>query len=109
MKHAYLIVAHSNFDVLETSLSMLDCKDNDIFVHIDRKVEYSIKYKCKFSNLYLIPEDERIDVRWADVTIIYAELALYRMAFNTNNYDYFHLMSGMDLPIKSQKYIHEFF
>ena len=109
MKHAYLIIAHSNFDVLESSLSMLDYKDNDIYVHIDRKVEYSIKYKCKYSNLYLIPEDKRIDVRWADVTIIYAELALYRMAFDNGKYDYFHLMSGMDLPIKSQKYIHEFF
>lgn len=109
MKHAYLIVAHSDFEVLETSLKMLDYPDNDIFVHIDKKVEYVIKYKCKYSNLFMVPEDKRIDVRWADATIIYAELALYRMAFETGDYDYFHLMSGMDLPIKSQKYIHDFF
>ena len=25
------------------------------------------------------------------------------------NYDYYHLISGMDLPIKTQKEIHEFF
>lgn len=109
MKHAYLIVAHSDFEVLETSLKMLDYPDNDIFVHIDKKVEYVIKYKCKYSNLFMVPEDKRIDVRWAYATIIYAELALYRMAFETGDYDYFHLMSGMDLPIKSQKYIHDFF
>ena len=40
---------------------------------------------------------------------IYAELILIENAVNNRKYEYLHLLSGMDLPIKSQKEIHDFF
>ena len=36
-KHAYLIIAHNEPEVLRTLLAMLDDVRNDIFVHIDRR------------------------------------------------------------------------
>ena len=44
MKHAYLIVAHTDFKILERLLDLLDYPGNDIYVHIDKKVSYDIKY-----------------------------------------------------------------
>ena len=34
MKHAFLIIAHNEYPVLEVLLSMLDDERNDIYLHI---------------------------------------------------------------------------
>lgn len=109
MKHIYMIIAHQEFPVLETLIEMLDYPDNDIVLHLDRKVKYSVMYQPKKSNFYLVPDDKRVDVRWGDCTQIWSELALYNEAYRRGPYDYYHLISGIDLPIKSQSRIHEFF
>ena len=109
MKHAYLVIAHSNFQVLEVLVEMLDYPDNDIYVHIDRKVKYKIKYSPQSSNLFVVPDEKRVDVRWGDCSQIWSELVLYRMAYTHGGYRYYHLMSGQNLPIKSNVYIHKFF
>lgn len=109
MKHAYLIIAHQEFAVLEALIEALDYPCNDIFLHLDRKVEYRVKYKPQYSNLILVSDAARIDVRWGDCTQIWSELALYKTATAHGKYDYYHLLSGIDFPIKSQEYIHRFF
>lgn len=109
MKHVYLIIAHQEFPVLETLIETLDYPNNDIVLHLDKKVEYTVQYRPKYSNLYLVPDTKRIDVRWGDCTQIWSELALYNEAHRHGPYDYYHLISGIDLPIKRQSYIHEFF
>ena len=37
MRHAYLIIAHAQWDQLERLLRLLDHPDNDLYIHIDRK------------------------------------------------------------------------
>ena len=37
MKHAFLIIAHNEYPVLEVLLSMLDDERNDIYLHIDKR------------------------------------------------------------------------
>lgn len=109
MRHAYLIIAHTEFRLLENLISVLDYPGNDIFVHIDRKTEYSIKYAPRHSRLYVVPDSSRVDVRWGEDSQIHCELALYRLAYETGTYDYYHLLSGIDMPLKSQRDIHAFF
>lgn len=109
MKHAYLIIAHTDFKILETLLGVLDYTGNDIFVHIDLKVNYTIKYIPKISSIRTIPDEKRVNVRWGTDSQIHCELALYKYATQFGPYDYYHLISGVDLPIKSQAYIHNFF
>ena len=43
------------------------------------------------------------------VSQIAVELKLLRAANAKQKYDYYHLLSGVDLPLKSQNYIHSFF
>lgn len=44
-----------------------------------------------------------------DISQIKVELLLLKTALNQGHYSYLHLLSGVDLPIKSQDYIHDFF
>ena len=37
MKHAYMIMAHNQIDLLKVLLNKLDTKENDIIVHLDKK------------------------------------------------------------------------
>lgn len=36
-KHAMLIMAHNQFEILEKLMTQLDHERNDIYIHIDRK------------------------------------------------------------------------
>ena len=62
MKHAYLILAHTDFALLQVLVSSLDDSRNDIFVHIDKKVSTLPKLNVNHSNVYFAKN--RIDVRW---------------------------------------------
>lgn len=108
MKHAYLIIAHGEYNLLNILVNMIDDVRNDIFIHIDKKSP--LPSECitvKKSNIYYVVN--RVDVRWGDISQIETELILFEKACTTNRYDYYHLLSGVDLPIKSQNFIHDFF
>lgn len=36
-KHAYLIAAHSQFELLKKLIVLLDDERNDIYIHVDQK------------------------------------------------------------------------
>lgn len=109
MKHAYLIIAHNKWDQLRVLLSMLDSEQNDIYLHIDKKAKnvpiQEIKDTVKFSQIQIFREYK---VYWGSFEIVQVELLLFREAIK-NQYDYYHLLSGMDLPIKSLEEIDSFF
>lgn len=106
MKHAFLIIAHNKFNQLQLLLNLLDDERNDIYVHIDKKVRDLPHLYTKLAELNILKN--RIDVRWGDVSQIETELLLFETALNNGNYSCFHLISGVDLPIKTNNYIHEF-
>ena len=108
MKHAYLILTHSDFALLKYLVEgKLDNPNNDIFIHIDKKSQLSLPIVTKHSRLFFIKN--RIDVRWGDFSMVKAELSLFKESLYHGPYSYYHLLSGFDLPIKSQDYIHQFF
>ena len=107
MKHAYLILAHHEFGLLQTLIDGLDDARNDIYVHIDKKVKNLPELHAGQARLVIL--DQRIDIRWADYSMIEAEYALFKAAQKNGPYAYYHLLSGVDLPLKSQDYIHHFF
>lgn len=51
-KHAYLIMAHNNWKILEKLLILLDDKRNDIYLHIDLKSDF-IDFSSKVHNANL--------------------------------------------------------
>ena len=104
--HAYLIIAHTNWEQLQQLISLLDDIRNDIYLHIDTKSKIDeFHFKSNFSRIYYV---DREDVRWGDVGSVIAEMKLFEMASH-HGYQYYHLISGMDLPLHNQDYIHSFF
>src|SRR5690606_4471208 len=49
------------------------------------------------------------DIRWGDVSQVECELLLFRTASRKGPYAYYHLLSGVDMPLKTQDEIHSFF
>lgn len=110
MKHAFLIMAHGSLPLLRVLLSMLDDERNDIFLHIDRKSDMLDGAEpLALSKARLFVLEQRVDVRWGNLSQIKAEYVLFEEALKHGPYAYYHLLSGQDLPIKSQDYIHQFF
>lgn len=105
--HAYLIIAHNEFEVLQKLLQALDDKRNDIYVHIDKKVKTLPTLTVTQSRLYLL--DKRVDVRWGTVSQIKAEYRLMEEAYRRGGYDYYHIISGTHYPLKSQDELHAYF
>lgn len=106
-KHAYLIMAHNNFAQLQTLITLLDTPQNDIYLHVDKKAKTFQPDKIKVIHADLILID-RIRVNWGGHSQIKCEMNLLKAAAQ-KQYDYYHLLSGLDLPIKSQKEIRSFF
>ncbi|MEC6747643.1 beta-1,6-N-acetylglucosaminyltransferase [Marinilactibacillus sp. XAAS-LB27] len=109
-KHAYLIMAHEYNETLITLLKALDDVRNDIFIHIDKKSHgfnyFRIKNTLGYSELIFT---ENIEVNWGGYSQIKCEMILLRAAANHKKYSNYHLISGSDLPTKSQDFIHSFF
>jgi len=107
MKHAYLIIAHSEFEVLSRLLQAVDDERNDIYIHFDRKLRTYPVCRTLHAGLHILTE--RMDVRWGDISVVKAEYLLFENAYKHGGYSHYHLLSGVDMPLKSQDYIHLFF
>ncbi len=106
-KHAYLIMAHNKFDQLAVLVDLLDDERNDIYLHIDKKTKSFDRASIKTKNaglFYVKP----LSVKWGGHSQIKCEMRLFEAA-GKKHYGYYHVLSGVDLPIKTQDYIHSFF
>ncbi|MEI3469471.1 MAG: beta-1,6-N-acetylglucosaminyltransferase [Bacteroides intestinalis] len=111
MKHAYLIIAHNEYPVLRALLSMLDDERNDIYLHIDQRAAelYEKIYPLQMQRAGLHILSARNKVYWGDLSQVETEYLLLETASAKESYSYYHLLSGTDLPIQTQDYIHSFF
>ena len=100
MKFAYLIMAHNNKYILYKLLKLLDDSRNDIYLHIDIKAsefnEDEIQKQCRFANVIFV---DRTNVAWGGYSQINCELLLLKNSIK-RKYDYYHILSGVDLPFK---------
>jgi hypothetical protein len=96
-KHAYMIIAHNEFDLLEILVRLLDDPRNDIYVHIDAKVKdfdfKSFQALTQYSRLRFTPR--RISATWGDFSLVNTELLLLQTAVAGEDpaqpYAYYHL------------------
>ena len=108
MKHAYLIIAHSSLELLQELVCALDDVRNDIYIHLDSKFLFDESVlHTEHSQLFILPV--RLDARWGDFSLVRIEFMLFEQASQNGPYKYYHLLSGVDFPLKSQDYIHSFF
>lgn len=108
-KQAFLIMYHNDYYVLEKLLKQIDSKKFDIYLHVDKKVKnFDFEYTKKIlkeSNIYFI---KRLNIKWSTYSQIKCELELLKEA-SKKNYSYYHLISGVDLLLKSSDEIYAFF
>ena len=109
MRHAYMIITHNNFPILEKQLRFLDSENADFFIHVDAKVQgfqperfRSIPRKSSVTFV------DRLSISWGHDSLVRCELSLLKAAV-AGQYDYYHLLSGVDVPVKSRAYIESFF
>jgi len=107
MRHAWLIIAHNEFGILQRLISALDRSESDIFVHIDKKVTALPELRVEKSHLNVL--HGRVDVRWGSVRQIQCEFALLEAAAINGPYDYYHIISGTTLPLKEMPEIDRYF
>ena len=102
-------MAHNNFSILEKLLMLIDDERNDIYVHIDKKTKEvpfkRLKAAVKNGTLSFIP---RIAVQWGADSQIRVTMMLLEEAVKTDHV-YYHFISGVDMPLKTQDEFHQFF
>ncbi len=109
-RHAYLIITHNEFSILEKLIKLIDDERNDIYIHLDKKVKsFDFNYYSSISKKSKVYFVKRYDVRWGMYNMINAEYALLKKATSVYSYDYYHLISGVDMIVKTQDEIHAFF
>lgn len=109
-KHAYLIIAHKDDLTFRTLLKLIDNEKHDIFIHMDKKNSSydlnSIEAIMKHSKIYHV---QRTDVKWGGYSQINSELLLLEKAVITDDYSFYHLLSGEDLLLKPSNQVYDFF
>ncbi|MBP5511804.1 hypothetical protein J6X90_00215 [Candidatus Saccharibacteria bacterium] len=109
-KQAIAILAHNNKEILKMLIETLDSEYFDLFIHADLKSdinEKELKKLVKKSNLYFYKE---LNIKWGGISIAQGEyLLLNKIIEKNNNYEYIHIISGVDFPLKSNKEIYTFF
>ena len=104
-RHAYLILVHSHPKLLQVLVDMIDDERNDIYIHVDAKSDINqfASIRAEKSN---ITYTKRLKIYWGHFSMVKAEYILFETARKGGPYLYYHLLSGVDLPLKSQDEIH---
>ena len=109
LHHAFLIMTHGNFALLKRFLTFFDSENIDFFIHVDAHVK-----AFDFEEFRTIPKQssvtfvDRIRISWGDYSIVKCEMMLLKAAAK-GHYDYYHLLSGVDVPVKTRVYIEHYF
>lgn len=105
----FLIILYNNWWQLKKLIECLDSYIHDVYVHVDKKnkdfdesyfMNSAIKSSLKFYREF--------EVYWGGFSQVQVEMFFLKQAY-TNGYDYYHIISGADLPPKSNKEIDLFF
>lgn len=110
-RQAFVVMAHNRWEMLFRLLERLDDSRFDVYLHIDADsmVPDGVMQRLEsgFSNLTLL---QRHTLFWGDVSIVDAEICCFAQVLASGReYSHIHLLSGQDLPIKSNSQIMEFF
>lgn len=105
MKHAYCILAHGSPGVLKALIGLLDDPRNDIYLHLDARVDVGAFGDMRPVRAGFMLVKDRIAANWGAPSLVRAEMTVLSAAAQNGRYAYCHLLSGVDLPLKNQNYI----
>lgn len=110
-KIAYLVIAYMDPEQLKTLAGRL-VKTSDVYIHINSSVDIQpfqdaladVKGEGRVSF-----SKKRYRIVWGGYSILKAAFSMMEQAFQYRDYDRVVLLTGLDYPIKSDRYIQEFF
>lgn len=109
----YCILAHKNPSQVQELISLLDDKKSLFFIHLDKKVNEK-KYENAIENSSCYFVKNRVSCTWGKYSLVQATLnamkevqSFMNANFKNSNY-HFIMLSGEDLPLKQNSFIHDF-
>ena len=109
MRIAILIQCHKNPKQINLLLERLNHPDIDCYLHIDKKADFTDKIIHR-ENVFVLPDEKRVAVKWAQISQVTATLNLLNVARSGGGgYDYYWLISGQDWPLVTAEEIVRFF
>lgn len=108
MKHAIMVIGFGNdASVLQKTISILDDKDIDFFIHWDIRYKEPILNSKKSKIIFI---KNRVKAKWGSYMLIKATLNLMKdVTKHKKKYDYVHLISCNDLPLMTASYFKNHF
>ncbi len=101
MKVIYAVTCHELTNPLIYTVKELSaCKSNLIIIHVDKKSKIDDFSFLKSDNVLLFKD--RVDIVWGTSSQIDITLKLLRYSLDYD-FDYFFLLSGNDIPLRSQE------
>lgn len=106
MRIAFLIQCHKSLEQINMLTSILSSDGDDVYVHLDKKSTVNREHIHTNENIFLLPPENTISVKWGDFSQCSATLCLLNEVSKCGRkYDYLWLLSGQDFPIKSMRFI----
>ena len=106
MKKIFAIICHKVNNPLIFTVNYLSRFDeNIVLIHVDKKSDVGDFIFLKKNNVHFV--EDRVDVVWGGVSQIEATIKLMKKSIELK-FDYFYLLSGNDIPIKSNEHMNFF-
>jgi hypothetical protein len=105
MKQAILITAYKDLDFITKVISFFD-DDFTFFIHIDKKCKEDFSVFEKYKNVFLY---NKYRIEWGGSNHLMAILLLIQEAHKIQTFDYYHLITGSDYPVKPLSEFKAFF
>ena len=112
MKFAYLINSHKNANHIYRLINSLNNPDTDFVIHVSKTASKGFNEGLKnlfmsYNNVYFCKRETGIHYGFG---IVQATInGMETLIKNGSKFDYFHLLSGQDYPIKPNEEIFNFF
>ena len=82
MRVAFLMQCHKNPEQINLLLDALNHPMADVFVHVDKKSKEIKEKITQREGVYILPEQQCVDVQWAQYSQVEATLQLLSAAAN---------------------------
>ena len=100
MKQAIILLIHKDVKQAERLINYFQGKC-DIFIHIDRKSGITESDINNLKTMHgVIDVYRKYNIHWGGFSILKAELFMLKRAIEYSDFNYIHLLSGQDYPIK---------
>lgn len=109
MKQAFLMMAHKNEEQTKRLIEWIADENHQVYVHIDQKSEEMFVSLSQYfnENPHVFFVKQRISIHWGGYSQVLAMVALLKQT-RGKTYDFYHLISGQDLFIKSKEEVTRF-